>query len=298
MSWLRRVAAEPLAQFLVIGALLFAGYSILRGSEATDQAPETITVTEGRLVQLAEVFARTWQRPPTADELRNMVDGFVREEIYYREGLKLGLDLDDTVLRRRIQQKMEFLMEPSAAELTPGEGDLAAYLATHRETYRLPAQIALTQVYFDPGRSSAEADARAALVRLEDGEVSGDSLSPETLGDPTMLPASMPLTPMPRIAGTIGPEFAAAIEAAPVGAWTGPVRSPYGWHLVRVDAREPGRDPSLDEVAALVRRDWEDERRRELATARFEALRSRYSVVVAPLPDAKAAAVPSREAVQ
>jgi PPIC-type PPIASE domain len=294
MAWLRRLASEPLVQFLVIGALLFAGYELLRGRKLAEDTPETIVVTEGRLAQIAEIFARTWQRPPTADELRGMVDTFVREEIYYREGLKLGLDQDDTVLRRRIQQKMEFLMEPAEADLTPADGLLETYLADHRDAYRLPAQVAFTQVYFDPDRPDAESEASKALALLR----GSDPPPPDTLGDRTMLPAAMPLTSSARIAGTIGPEFAAAIEAAPVGEWTGPLRSAFGWHLVHVDEREPARDPALAEIVDIVRRDWEQQRRREIADARYAEFRSRYTVVVAPLPDPKAAAAPSAAAAQ
>ncbi|MCB1501636.1 MAG: peptidyl-prolyl cis-trans isomerase [Bauldia sp.] len=294
MAWLRRLIGEPLVQFLVIGVLLFAGYQFLRGREVADNAPETIVVSEGRLAQIAEIFARTWQRPPTADELRSMVDTFVREEIYYREGRKIGLDQDDTVLRRRIQQKMEFVLEPSPEELMPADGVLDAYLATHRDAYRLPARVAFTQVYFDPDRPGAEAEADEALVLLR----GNDPPAPDTLGDRTMLPAAMPLTSSVRIAGTIGPEFAAAIENAPVGEWTGPIRSAFGWHVVHVNEREPARDPTLEEVVDIVRRDWEQQRRQEIASARYAELLSRYTIVVAPLPDLKAAAVPPKGTTQ
>jgi len=293
-SWFRRLVAEPLVQFLVIGVLLFAGYELLRGRELAEDAPETIVVSEGRLAQIAEIFTRTWQRPPTAEELRGMVDTFVREEIYYREGRKLGLDEDDTVLRRRIQQKMEFVLEPSSEELTPPDGALEAYLADNRESFRLPARVAFTQIYFDPDRTDAETAAEAALAAL-----GGDQPpSSDALGDPTMLPAVMPLTSSERIAATIGPEFAAAIEAAPVGEWTGPVRSAFGWHLVHVDEREPARDPPLEDISDIVRRDWEQQRRREIADARFAELRRRYTVVVAPLPDQQAAAAPAELATE
>jgi PPIC-type PPIASE domain len=294
MAWFRRLVAEPLVQFLVIGVMLFAGYELLRGREDAANAPETIVVTEGRLAQIAEIFARTWQRPPTTDELRGMVDTFVREEIYYREGQKLGLDVDDTVLRRRIQQKMEFVLEPSPEELKPPDGALETFLAANRDAYRLPARIAFTQIYFDPDRPGAESAAGETLVRLQ----GPDAPAPDTLGDPTMLPTAMPLTSSARIAGTIGPEFAAALEAAPVGEWTGPIRSAFGWHLVLVDEREPARDPALEEISDVVRRDWEQQRRREIADARYAELRSRYTVVVSPLPDLRAAAVPVKGATQ
>ncbi|MCB1490045.1 MAG: peptidyl-prolyl cis-trans isomerase [Bauldia sp.] len=275
-AWLRRLVAEPLFQFLVIGALVFGAYSLLQGKG--DPEPETIVVSAGRMAQLAEIFSRTWQRQPTPEEMRGLVDSFVREEIFYREGRKLGLDEDDTVFRRRLQQKMEFLMEPSPAELAPGEGELEAFLAAHREAYRLPAEVAFAQVFVDPGKhDDAPAEAERLLSELRDG---GAAVDPATLGDRTLLPAAMPLSSEPRIAATFGEDFAKALVAAPVGAWTGPVASSFGLHVVRVDEREAPRDPAFSEVADFVRRDWEDQRRREIAEQRYDLLREKYTVVV------------------
>jgi hypothetical protein len=286
MTWLRRLVAEPLFQFLVIGVLLFGGYSLLQ-ERAGDPEPETILVSSGRIAQLAEIFSRTWQRQPTPDELRGLVDSFVKEEVFYREGRKLGLDEDDTVFRRRLQQKMEFLMEPSSAELTPGDGELEAFLAANRDAYRLPAQMAFAQIYLDPQKhDDAAAEAERLLSELGDG---GDDVDPTTLGDRTLLPAAMPLSSESGIAATFGEEFASALAATPVGEWTGPVRSTFGVHIVRIDERKAPRDPELSEVAEYVRRDWEEKRRREIADQRYDQLRKRYTVVVEATPPAQAA---------
>jgi len=288
MTWLRRFLAEPLFQFLVIGVLLFGGYSLLQMREG-DPEPETIVVSSGRIAQLAEIFSRTWQRQPTPEEMRGLVDTFVKEEIFYREGRKLGLDEDDTVFRRRLQQKMEFLMEPSPAELAPGEGELEAFLAAHRDAYRLPAQVAFAQVFVDPRKhDDAPTEATRLLSELRDA---GGDVDPGTLGDWTLLPAAMPLSSEPRIATTFGEDFAGALIAAPVGEWTGPVRSSFGLHVVRIGEREAGRDPAFSEVADFVRRDWEDQRRREIAEQRYDRLREGYTVVVEDMPPKQAASV-------
>ena len=124
MTWLRRLIAEPLVQFVVVGGVIFAAWLALRRPGTPSTEPETIVVPAGEIAHIAGIFERTWQRPPTPDEMRGLLDAFVKEEVYSREGRKLGLDQDDIVIRRRLQQKMEFYIEPSAAELTPSTADL------------------------------------------------------------------------------------------------------------------------------------------------------------------------------
>jgi len=283
MSLLRRILSEPFVHFLAIGALIFVTYTAInRDTEAPQE--ETILVSSGQIGQIFEVFSRTWQRPPTPDELRGLIDAYVKEEVFYREGRKLGLDDNDTVFRRRLQQKMEFLMEPGAAELTPGEGELEEFLEANREAFRIPQQLAFEQVYFSPDRrgASAAADAAEVLARLR----AGDVLDPAEFGDPTMLPQRMPLTPADRIELNFGGDFAAGLTDAPVGEWVGPVRSGFGLHLVKVDEREETRDPSLPEVIGVVTREWEDKRRREIADERYAEMREKYEVVV-EMPEIK-----------
>lgn len=277
MSWLRRVLGEPFIHFLVIGAVIFVAYAAL--NQRPDQPQEeTIVVSVGQVAQLLEVFSRTWQRPPTPDELRGLIDAYIKEEVFYREGRKLGLDDNDTVFRRRLKQKMEFLMEPSAAELTPGKDELEAFLDANREAFRIPQKIAFEQVYFSPERRGdrTQSDAVETLERLR----SGQAANPAELGDQILLPQRLPLTPVSRIELDFGGDFVTELEDAPVGEWFGPVRSGFGVHLVKVNEREQGRDPPMSEVINVVTREWEDKRRREIADQRYAEMREKYEIVV------------------
>jgi len=277
MSLLRRILSEPFTHFLAIGAAIFVAYAAInRGNDAQEE--ETIVVSAGQIGQILEVFSRTWQRPPSPEELRGLIDAHIKEEVFYREGRKLGLDDNDTVFRRRLQQKMEFLMEPSAAELTPGEGELQAFLDANREAFRIPQQLAFEQVYFSPERrgTAAATDAAEALERLRAGEVS----DPADLGDQTMLPQRMALTPIDRIELAFGGDFVAGLSDAPSGEWFGPVRSGFGLHLVRIEERREARDPALSEVIGMATREWEDQRRREIADERYAEMREKYEIVV------------------
>ncbi len=267
-GWLR----EPLLHFLVVGLALFALYRAL--NPAAMESPREIVVTQARVQAQAENFARTWSRQPTPEELRGLVNDYVAEEVYYREAMAMGLDRDDIVIRRRLRQKMEFISADVAAAATPTDAQLAEYLAKHLDDFRRLPTFTFQQVYFDSTRRGAAAatEATQVLGRLQAGANAGD------FGDSTLLPPAMEGGSVRDIENTFGSEFAATVAAAPVGQWSGPVKSTFGTHLLRVDASTPGELPSLAEVRAEVSRAWESEQRRLVNDRLLESLRSRYEV--------------------
>jgi hypothetical protein len=272
--WLR----EPVVHFMILGALLFAVYAWLQDDSAPP--PDTIVVDDDRIADLTARFRRTWQRPPSDEELGGLIDSWVREEILYREGLALGLDRDDPIVRRRVAQKMRYLAD-DLADQTPDDAELQAWFEAHPEDYRIEARYTLRQVYFDPLRHGDAIDAviDAARARLTTGgEID--------VGDATLLPTALADASSGEVARTFGADFAAALDDLPVSEWIGPVRSGYGLHLVRIDAREPARHPSLDEVRAAVERDLLSARREDANDAVFEALRKNYVVQIEPGPGA------------
>lgn len=278
-AWGGLVAAivrEPLVQFLVAGAILAGLYALVPDGAVRSAGAETIVVSEGEVAQLRQLFARTWQRPPSAEELDGIVAAFVREEVLYRAGQALGLDSNDPVIRRRVAQKMEFLLEPAPGELVPTDEDLARHLAAHGERFRRPARLSVDQVTIRPrpgeSREAAVADVLAAARGGAD---------PGALGGPTLVPPRFDDETDEALARALGDAFAAAVLAAPVGEWTGPVTSPFGDHIVRVRERVPARDPGLAEIRDAVAADWEATRRRELVDERVETLRRGYVVEVA-----------------
>ncbi len=268
-----RLLREPLLHFLLLGAALFLLYDVLRGQ---DERPDRIVVDAARVEQLAVGFSRVWQRPPTGAELAGLVEDFVREEVYYREALAMGLDRDDTIVRRRMRQKLEFLSEDLVDLAEPSEAQLEAWLAEHADDYRVEPRAALRQVYVSRERHGerAGAEARRLLERLREG---ADAAA---LGDASLLPTSLPLSPQREIAKHFGDDFAAAVMALEPGAWGGPVESTFGLHLVRLEAREPARTPTLAEARRAVERDWASARREEANEAFYQALRARYEVRV------------------
>lgn len=268
-----RVVREPLVHFLAIGAALFVANGLIHGP---DQGPasDTIVISGGRVNQIAESFVLLAGRAPTKEELQSLVDDFVSEEVGYREAVAMGLDADDTIVRRRMRQKLEFLIEDTAANEEPARADMQAWLDSHPQDYALPERRALRQVLLSADKRGAAAvdAARAALTSLRAG---GD---PVRLGDPSMLPAAIPLTTQEGVAGEFGQDFAAAVFAHSGADWFGPVASPFGQHLVSVTSVEPGRAVTLGEVADKVRTDIVEGRRNQARDDFHARMRKRYNI--------------------
>jgi hypothetical protein len=281
ITTLGRILREPLLHFFVLGAGLFALFAWLRGPLVA--APERIHVEAARIEQLALGFARTWQRPPTQEELAGLVDEFVREEVLYREALALGLDRDDTIVRRRMRQKLEFLSEDVAPVADPDDAQLERHLAAHADAYRIEPQVALRQVFVSRDRrgDAAVADAQALLARL------GADPNTEEEGDASLLPTVLPLAPLGEVARAFGTAFAEEVAQLTPGRWSGPIESGFGLHLVFVEQRVEGRTPALDEVRDAVRNDWLSARRAEANEAFYRNLRERYEVTVDAVGEAK-----------
>src|SRR6266436_4497471 len=208
---LRRLLREPLTHFTILALLIFAGYGVLNRSES--EKPDRIVVTASKIQQLAEVFAKAWQRPPTLAELKGLVDDYVKEQIY----------LDPKQRGDRIDQDTASILE-----------------------------VLLTRAPTDP----------------------------DALGDATLLPSELPLTTRTSIAQTFGREFADGLGEAPLGRWTGPIKSTFGFHIVRVAERKPGRVPALEEMHDVVAREWANEKRAEFEKRRFDELLKRYEVTI------------------
>jgi hypothetical protein len=266
----RQLLREPLLHFFVLGAGLFVLFASLdRGAM---QAPAEVVVDPSRIDGLVAQFERTWQRPPTPDEVRDLVDGWVREEILYREGIALGLDVDDSIIRQRVAQKMAFIAD-GAAPPEPTDDELEEWLQAHADGYRIEPAYSLQQLYFDPARHGAGLPAR--LQQLASA-LDDDTAPPE--GDATLLPARVRSAGAGEVMRTFGAEFAAALPDLPVGEWHGPVPSAYGLHLIRVESMTPGRQPTLDEVRALVERDWSAAEAERMNEAFYQTVRARYTV--------------------
>jgi hypothetical protein len=274
-SWLARLVREPLFHFLLSGTALFLLFRFANsGYQAT---PGEILVTNGTIEHLAATFARTWKRPPTQGELDGLIDDYIREEVFYREATALGLDHDDTIIRRRLRQKMEFIADDIAALAEPSDGELRSYFEQHASTYRQPNRYSFRQVYLDPTRhgENLRQEVEHLLALLADG---GTRLDPADLGDRLMLPSEFHSISQGDVGASFGEEFATQLEGLPLGQWQGPVPSGYGVHLVLLEARSAGAVPQFEEVREAVQRDWANARRTQAINDLFRDRVRQYRV--------------------
>ena len=268
---------EPLLHFLLLGAALFA-FDALRGERAARAGDDLILVSRARIENLAALYAKTWQRPPTGAELRGLVDDFVLEEALYREGKVLGLDQDDTIVRRRVRQKMEFMVDDIIELAEPSEAQLEQWLAEHSAAYRRPAHYRFRQLYLSPERHGTELEADAERILAELGSLAPDA-DPLGLGDPTLLEHAFADASAEVVVASFGEAFAEGLEQLPIGEWS-PVWSTFGLHLVIIDTRIAGEPPRLDEVRSAVERDWAYEQREQASEGFEEGVLARYRVRV------------------
>jgi hypothetical protein len=280
--WLR----EPLLHFALLGALIFAVNAWRERRRPAENASAHIEVTAGTVAWLREGFTRQWHRAPDADDLRGLVNDHLREEVLYREALAMGLDRDDSIVRRRMAQKMEFLTQDIAGAAEPDEAARRKFFEENAARYARAARVSFRHVFFGKERRGAklDADAREALAALAKGA------SEETLGDPFLREHEFTDANADDIAAALGREFAEKVAAMPAGEWRGPVASSYGLHLVRVSGRAEPQPVAFEAVRDAVARDLADERRRTANRDFLEGLKTHYRITVdeAALRDAAA----------
>ncbi|MBM0106590.1 peptidyl-prolyl cis-trans isomerase [Steroidobacter sp. S1-65] len=274
-AMLTRAMREPLLQFLSIALVLFVANQLIHGS-SVQISTELITISRGRVNQLAESYRLLTGRLPSRAELQALVDDFADEEIAYREAIAMGLDADDTIVRRRMRQKLEFLAEEAEASEEPTDEQLAGWLAEHAADYRLPERISFRQVMAsaDVHGARMNEEAAALLKQLRSGA------DASRLGDPSMLPSTLPSTTHQGVTALFGETFADAIFAHTGEGWFGPIVTPLGAHLISVLKREPARTMELAEIRGKLRSDWIEARRRDQREQFLARLRQRYSVAV------------------
>ena len=275
---LRTILKEPLVQFLALGALLFLLYQWRTGGAGAGS--NRIIITQGQVASLRAGFQQVWLRPPSDAELKGLIDDFVREEIAVREATAQGLEQGDIVIRRRLRQKYEFLLEDELA-VPPTDAELQAWLDTHPDQFRREPVLGLRQVYVSVDRRGAGAsdEADRLLTRLRAGA------DPMTVGDVTMLPPEIPPSRLSDIERQFGDQFATAVAALEPGQWVGPVRSGFGLHLVYLTEKSPGSTPPLDQVRNEVTRELTNARRIAGLDSLYQRLAGKYRITIeAPAP--------------
>lgn len=264
-----RLLREPLLHFFLLGLAVFGLFALVDDTPPP-AAEQSIIVTADDTRRLASEFEATWRRPPGAKELDNLIEQFVREEVYVREATALGLDQGDAVVRQRLRLKMEFLTEAGAQAIDPDDATLEAHLAENADQFARAPLVAFEQILLD---DSAEG---AAIEEILESLNRGSD--PREAARPSLLPPRIPASPPRVIDGSFGTGFFEVLSALPVGEWAGPVDSAFGRHLVLVTEQDAGRLPELDEIRERVLQDYRAAFAADLREERYEAMRARYQV--------------------
>src|SRR5215204_4695081 len=268
---IRTLLGEPMLHFLLIGIALFGAY---RWVSPGDSGGRRIVITQGVIDDLVAQHVAARDREPSTTELNHLIESYVRDEILYREGVRLGLERDDIVVKRRVRQKMEMIAEEDASTGAPSDADLFAYLTANQTRFVQPAILTFDQVFIGASRSSPGVMHVVAVTR----EALRKGADPEELGKPTLLPHRMTRAPADLVARDFGASFAAALEKVPVGEWVGPIGSSFGAHYVRVSDRTPAAAPQLAAVRDHVVREWENERRQRARNDAYSKMRGEYQI--------------------
>jgi peptidyl-prolyl cis-trans isomerase C len=275
-QWLR----EPLLHFLLIGAALFVGYRALNPSPEASAQSNRIELTQDDLLQMSVTWLAQGRPAPTPEQMRNLVEHRVREEVLYREALALGLDKGDTIVKRRLAQKMEFLAEDVSGLAEPATEELRVWFASNAQRFALPPRASFHHLYFSFDRQGERAGASAVRALQALAGKPRDWVEAATLADPFMFQDFYGDRSFDDVAKLFGPSFARALLQLEPGSWQGPIESGYGWHVIFVDSITPSRVPAFEEIEAEIKSEWVAEQRADAKGKAFEAMRARYQVVL------------------
>ena len=276
---MHNILKEPFFHFLLAGTLLFVAYEWLNtGQKDQPNEERMVRITAGQVEWLKQTWARQWGRPPLDAEVREIVAGYLKEELLAREAYELKLDEHDIVVRRRLAQKMEFLVQDTTQVVEPGEDELRRFYTSHPERFQAPARITFTHIFFNRDKRGmrAEAEAREALEQLSHHPTERAG----AFGDRFLSQYDFFETEEQAVSTVFGPEFARRVFMVEAGEWQGPIESGYGLHLVRVTKNEPARLPDFASVRNKVLTLWRQQREVEGREQYLAALMKKYNVVL------------------
>ncbi|MGI9534571.1 MAG: peptidyl-prolyl cis-trans isomerase [Thermodesulfobacteriota bacterium] len=274
-----KVFSNPLLHFLILSALIYVVYAFF-GVKQNTGLEKTIVVTPTMLEWLEDSWVKRWNRQPTEKEMEGLVNEYIRETILYREAVKLELDKDDVIIRRRLAQKFEFITNDLIQAPKPTDEEINIYFKENVNKYKSPDLITFTHIYFDPDKRGddtlSDAEESMRILNKQENPTNGSN----KYGDNFFLQRYYPERSKDEIAKYFGPEFAESVFELEHGRWIGPVLSGYGTHLVYVHSQTEAPEPELDKLKEAVITDWKDEKRSEFNHKFYENLKARYDIII------------------
>jgi hypothetical protein len=275
---------EPLVQFVLIGVVLFAIYQVLHPRAAEPSDSQKVVLTADDLDQMTLMWRAQGRPPPSPQEIQSLLDNKIREEVLYREALKLGLDKDDTIVKRRMVQKMDFLAEDLSNLREPSREELKTWFAKNNQRFTMPGRASFRHLYFSFDKHGKQTSNVAAEALTKISAQSANSPEAAAVADPFMFQNYYRDCSFDEMAKTFGPQFARSLFTLNPGSWQGPIESGYGWHLVFVDSLTPARVAEFEEVETDVRTQWVSAQREEIKRRMYEEMKSRYEIVLPGKP--------------
>ncbi|MEH6650724.1 MAG: peptidylprolyl isomerase [Motiliproteus sp.] len=285
-SSIKSLWREPLIHFLAIGAALFFLYEL--NQQQISESPTQINVNSSQIEQLIANFNRSWMRPPSQRELDSLIDNHIREEIFYREAMAVGLDRDDPIVRRRMRQKLEFSLE-SLSDSEPTDDELIAFMQQHQQRFRTEPKLTFQQVYIDP-RKHQQPNVHALSLR----EQLNQGATPEQLSDSTLMPTRYQQASKSDIARVFGERLSETILTLETQIWSQPVSSPFGAHLIKISQHQPGQLPELNQIRDIVTRELLALKRDQQLDSAYQRMRQDYRISIEPLAQHPAAQAQSQ----
>ena len=270
---------EPLVHFLVIGAAIFVLFGLV-GQRDVEEKERAITITSGEINWLTDAWQKRWNRPPTAEERDGLIQQYLREMILYREAVAMGLDKDDTVIRRRLAQKLEFLSQDLITPQPPSEDELQSYFEAYIDRYQAPDLITLTHVFIDPDKRGNQTLVDAEVIKKQLQALKEPPQDARSYGDPFMLQSYYPERSEDELLKLFGSGFARSVFELAPQQWHGPVLSGYGTHLVYVHDHQKAQPPVFADVKEQVRLEWESDKRKQLNEQFVASMIARYDVTI------------------
>ena len=272
---MKKLLHEPFVHFVVLGGLLFAGHALWQ--EHVGKANYTILVSPAEIERQAQIFASENRRQPTEADLEGLLFAHVEEQVLMREAQRLGLESDDTIIRRRLAQKMRFMINDISAPDLPSRAALKSWYQGNPTAFIRPETRSFEHIYLSPkGRAKTVTSEAEALL------AAGVSENWEAQGDAFIAGRRFQRLAQPAVQRDFGTNFAKSVFERPdTENWQGPINSAFGVHLVRITNITPEYLPEFKDIQSEVEAVWIDEAKRAENAKGLEKLMDKYKVEVA-----------------
>jgi hypothetical protein len=250
------------------------------GQQDAEKKDREITITSGEIAWLTDAWQKRWNRPPTPEEKEGLIKQYLREMILSREAIAMGLDKDDSVIRRRLAQKLEFLSNDLITPQPPTDDELKTYFNEHIKQYQAPDLVTMTHVFIDPDLRGNQTliDAEAIKIKLQ--ALNEHPRDARAYGDPFMLQSYYPERSEAELLKLFGSGFARSVFELASHQWHGPVLSGYGTHLVYVHDNQVPELTIFSDVKDQVQQEWVNDKREELNAQFVDSMMARYDVII------------------